>query len=64
MKIEKIWLIKEISYLLIIIMITITITLLIKRVDNLEKDLTNTKILNEQYKEDIQRTYEHLKGGE
>ena len=64
MKIEKIWLIKEISYLLIIIMITITITLLIKRVDNLEKDLTNAKILNEQYKEDIQRTYEHLKGGE
>lgn len=64
MKIEKIWLIKELSYLLIIIMITITITLLIKRVDNLEKDLTNTKILNEQYKEDIQRTYEHLKGGE
>lgn len=62
MKIEKLWLIKEISYLLIIIMITITITLLIKRVDNLEKDLTNTKILNEQYKEDIQRTYEHLKG--
>lgn len=64
MKIEKIWLIKEITYLLIILMITITITLLIKRVDNLEKDLTNTKILNEQYKEDIQRTYEHLKGGE
>lgn len=64
MKNEKIWLIKEITYLLIIIMITITITLLIKRVDNLEKEIDQTKILNQLYKEDITRTYEHLKGGE
>lgn len=61
---KKIEIIKEVAYILILAIIIATITLLNMKVNNLEKDLTNTKILNEQYKEDIQRTYEHLKGGE
>lgn len=61
---KKIETIKEVAYILILAIIIATITLLNMKVNNLEKDLTNTKILNEQYKEDIQRTYEHLKGGE
>lgn len=61
---KKIETIKEVAYILILATIVATITLLNMKVNNLEKDLTNTKILNEQYKEDIQRTYEHLKGGE
>lgn len=61
---KKIETIKEVAYILILAIIVATITLLNMKVNNLEKDLTNTKILNEQYKEDIQRTYEHLKGGE
>lgn len=61
---KKIEIIKEVAYILILAIIVATITLLNMKVNNLEKDLTNTKILNEQYKEDIQRTYEHLKGGE
>ena len=61
---KKIETIKEVAYILILAIIVATITLLNMKVNNLEKDLTNAKILNEQYKEDIQRTYEHLKGGE
>ena len=61
---KKIETIKEVAYILILAIIIATITLLNMKVNDLEKDLTNTKILNEQYKEDIQRTYEHLKGGE
>lgn len=61
---KKIETIKEVAYILILAIIVATITLLNMKVNNLEKDLTNTKILNEQYKEDIQRTYEHLKGDE
>ena len=54
---KKIETIKEVAYILILAIIIATITLLNMKVNNLEKDLTNTKILNEQYKEDIQRTY-------
>ena len=61
---KKIETIKEVAYILILAIIVATITLLNMKVNNLEKEIDQTKILNQLYKEDITRTYEHLKGGE
>lgn len=61
---KKIKTIKEVAYILILAIIIATITLLNMKVNNLEKEVEQTKILNQLYKEDITRTYEHLKGGE
>ena len=61
---KKIETIKEVAYILILVIIVSTITLLNMKVNNLEKEIEQTKILNQLYKEDITRTYEHLKGGE
>lgn len=61
---KKIETIKEVAYILILAIIIATITLLNMKVNNLEKEIEQTKILNQLYKEDITRTYEHLKGGE
>lgn len=61
---KKIETIKEVAYILILAIIIATITLLNIKVNNLEKEIEQTKILNQLYKEDITRTYEHLKGGE
>lgn len=61
---KKIETIKEVAYILILAIIVATITLLNMKVNNLEKEIEQTKILNQLYKEDITRTYEHLKGGE
>lgn len=61
---KRIETIKEVAYILILAIIIATITLLNIKVNNLEKEIEQTKILNQLYKEDITRTYEHLKGGE
>lgn len=56
--------IEAVAYILILAIIIATITLLNIKVNNLEKEIEQTKILNQLYKEDITRTYENLKGGE
>lgn len=61
---KKIEPIEAVAYILILAIIIATITLLNIKVNNLEKEIEQTKILNQLYKEDITRTYEHLKGGE